>query len=72
MVQGRPHGKGRPLGRVLVTGAAGFLGSAVVKRLISEGEDVVGSDLAQETTVNALQICDLTRQDEVEHLLRDH
>jgi nucleoside-diphosphate-sugar epimerase len=71
MVQERPHGKGRPLGRVLVTGAAGFLGSAVVKRLISDGEDVAGSDLAQETTANALQICDLTRQDEVEHLLRD-
>lgn len=71
MVQERPHGEGRPLGRVLVTGAAGFLGNAVVKRLISEGEDVVGSDLAQETTVNALQICDLTRQDEVERLLRD-
>jgi nucleoside-diphosphate-sugar epimerase len=73
MVQERPRGEKRPLGRVLVTGAAGFLGSAVVKRLISAGEDVVISDLAQNnTTRTGLQICDLTRQDEVEQLLRGH
>lgn len=72
MVQERPDGKGRPLGRVLVTGAAGFLGRALVKRLIAEGEDVVISDLVQDTTASVgLQTCDLTRQEEVERLLRD-
>ena len=73
MVQERPRGENRPLGRVLVTGAAGFLGSALVKHLISDGEDVVISDLAQDKTAAAgLQVCDLTRQDEVERLLREH
>jgi nucleoside-diphosphate-sugar epimerase len=60
----------RPLGRVLVTGAAGFLGNALVKRLVSDGQDVVASDLAQDNATE-LRACDLTRQDEVEHLLRD-
>ena len=73
MAQEGPCGEKRPLGRVLVTGAAGFLGNALVKRLISDGEDVVISDLTQDkTTAAGLQICDLTRQDEVERLLRDH
>jgi nucleoside-diphosphate-sugar epimerase len=73
MAQERPRGERRALGRVLVTGAAGFLGSALVKRLVSDGEDVVASDLAQgEATATGLRTCDLTRQDEVEHLLRDH
>ena len=30
--------------RVLVTGAAGFIGSAVCKRLLYEGSEVVGID----------------------------
>lgn len=73
MAQERPRGEKRPLGRVLVTGAAGFLGSALVKRLVSDGEDVVASDLAQDkATATGLRACDLTRRDQVEHLLRDH
>lgn len=73
MAQDRQRGEQRPLGRVLVTGAAGFLGSALVKRLVADGEHVVISDRAQERTADAgLQACDLTRQDEVERLLRDH
>jgi nucleoside-diphosphate-sugar epimerase len=72
MAHERPRVEKRPLGRVLVTGAAGFLGSALVKRMISDGEDVVSSDLARDkTTATGLQTCDLTRHDEVERLLRD-
>ena len=31
--------------KYLVTGAAGFIGSAVVERLCAEGHDVVGIDI---------------------------
>jgi len=74
MAQERPRGEQRALGPVLVTGAAGFLGGALVKRLVADGEHVVSSDRAQDRTTAAagLQACDLTRQDEVERLLRDN
>jgi len=50
MARERPRGEQRPLGRILVTGAAGFLGSALVKRLVSDGEHVVISDRAEKST----------------------
>jgi nucleoside-diphosphate-sugar epimerase len=72
MVQGELRDKRRPLGRVLVTGAAGFLGSALVRRLAQRGDDVVITDLARNRATPAgLCVCDLTRPDQIEHLLRD-
>lgn len=39
-----PAGRG-PLGTVVVTGAAGGIGAAVVDRLVDDGHDVVGVDI---------------------------
>ncbi|HEV8388348.1 MAG TPA: NAD(P)-dependent oxidoreductase [Dongiaceae bacterium] len=65
-------GARRRLGRVLVTGAAGFLGGALAKRLANDGEAVVISDLGQGAIVpTGLCACDLTEPEQVEALLRN-
>lgn len=54
----------RDLGRVLVTGAAGFLGEALVTQLRSTGHPVVASDLGLQEAP-----CDLTDFAQVEPLI---
>lgn len=72
MVQARLQSEQRGLGRVLVTGAAGFLGSALAEHLARKGEKVVISDLDQGTASPAgLNACDLTQPRQVEALLQD-
>ena len=61
----------RDLGRVLVTGAAGFLGAALVQELRGCGADVVASDLTPETGgAGEVQSCDITDFDRVDALVR--
>ena len=54
----------RDLGRVLVTGAAGFLGAALVRRLRGMGHEVVASDLGLQDCP-----CDLTDFAQVERMV---
>jgi nucleoside-diphosphate-sugar epimerase len=62
----------RDPGRVLVTGARGFLGAAVVARLRASGVEVVASDIG-EPGADSSQIlsCDVTDFHEVETVMRD-
>src|SRR5690242_17491466 len=63
-------GAQRRLGRVLVTGAAGFLGGSLLERLARDGAEVIGSDLDNGTPMPAgFRACDLTRQHEFDALL---
>src|SRR4051794_35872994 len=55
---------------VLVTGAAGFLGGAVMSRLRKEGRDVVGLDL-KEDSARGIRGCDLSRSEELRLILAD-
>lgn len=51
----------RNLGRVLVTGSRGFIGSALSRTLVQGGESVVGSDLADSGNDGAeFRACDIT------------
>jgi nucleoside-diphosphate-sugar epimerase len=51
----------RDLGRVLVTGASGFLGAALVRHLNALGATVVAADVpAAGTAAGGLEICDVT------------
>lgn len=66
------HLGGRDPGRVLVTGARGFLGSAAVACLRAHGVDVVATDIGEPGTVSALMtFCDVTDFDQVETVIRD-
>ncbi len=55
----------RDLGRVLVTGAMGFLGAALVVRLRAFGHEVTASDLASERGA-----CDLTNFADIEAVVQ--
>ena len=60
----------RRLGRVLVTGAAGFLGSALVDRLRRDGVEIIGSDLGHGAADPAdVRACDLTDRNQVNALV---
>lgn len=60
----------RPLGRALVTGAAGFLGSTLARRLARDGAEIVISDLGQGTGLpTGLRVCDLTDRQQVDALV---
>lgn len=59
----------RRLGRVLVTGADGFIGAALIERLRQGGEEVIASDLDRGARASAdFQACDITDPRQVEAL----
>jgi nucleoside-diphosphate-sugar epimerase len=65
-------GARRRLGRVLVTGGAGFLGGAVMDRLRRDGVETIGSDLGRGAANAAgLRACDLTDRRQVDALVDD-
>jgi len=65
-------GAQRRLGRVLVTGGAGFLGGAVMDRLRRDGVETIGSDLGRGAANPAgLRACDLTDRRQVDALVDD-
>lgn len=68
MIAGERHG--RPLGRILITGAGGFLGAALARRLRRLGVDPVASDVpALAATVDGLQDLDVTDAEAVNRML---
>lgn len=62
----------RMLGRVLVTGAAGFLGHAALSKLRGDGLEVEGVDIgvADASRPDALLDCDLTDFDRLDDIIR--
>jgi nucleoside-diphosphate-sugar epimerase len=60
----------RSLGRVLVTGAQGFIGARLVETLIRSGDGVVASDLAlRNATLESYRACDITDRSQVDALI---
>ncbi|MGH6882575.1 NAD-dependent epimerase/dehydratase family protein [Hypericibacter sp.] len=60
----------RPLGRVLVTGARGFIGATLLERLKRDGVAAVGSDLPSDKPASAdFRPCDITDQGQVDALV---
>jgi NAD(P)-dependent dehydrogenase (short-subunit alcohol dehydrogenase family) len=68
MVRQRERAVGkRDLGRVLVTGADGFLGAAIISELLARNVDVVASDIGPVASARAGMIsCEVTDFDQVE------
>ena len=63
-------GAQRRLGRVLVTGGAGFLGGALIDRLRRDGVETIGSDLGRGAAdPSGLRACDLTDRRQVDALV---
>jgi nucleoside-diphosphate-sugar epimerase len=58
----------RPLGRVLLTGARGFLGAALRKRLTREGIDLVAADTGEGAPGDGVVSFDLLWPDEISAL----
>jgi NAD(P)-dependent dehydrogenase (short-subunit alcohol dehydrogenase family) len=52
----------------VITGAAGGIGSATVKRFQDEGATVVGVDLADDSTGDLALACDVTDEEQVAEL----
>jgi nucleoside-diphosphate-sugar epimerase len=68
--QGRTMAAQRSLGRVLVTGAQGFIGARLVETLIRSGDGVVASDLAlRNATLESYRACDITDRSQVDALI---
>ena len=66
------HAGGRELGRVLVTGAGGFLGSALVAELWALGADVVATDIGPvAATVGGMIPCEVTDFDRVDAVVKE-
>lgn len=63
-------GAHRRLGRVLVTGGAGFLGSALADHLRRDGVEIIASDLGHSASSTAgMRACDLTDRRQVDALV---
>ncbi|UOA33781.1 CDP-paratose 2-epimerase (plasmid) [Sulfitobacter sp. DSM 110093] len=62
---------GRKLGRVLVTGAGGFLGAAVVSALRTRGVDVVATDVGSVVCQRSdIMQCEVTNSEQVDLVVR--
>jgi len=62
------------LENILVTGAAGFVGAAVVRRLAAEGQSLIATDMRDANVPDGVRFeaADLTNQAAVAALLRSH
>ncbi len=55
-----PQGEAKPVSRALVTGASGFIGSALVDHLLRRGVEVIGVDMVPGTSACPSHVVDLT------------